>query len=123
MRVLVCGGRKNTDSAWHFRVLDDLHARTPITAIIEGGQRTYNKDHILVGGSDYFAKCWAVARGVMSEKFAADWTLGPKAGPLRNQRMLDEGKPDLVVTFPGGHGTADMVRRAEAAGIPVHKID
>jgi len=35
--------------------------------------------------------------------------LGKKAGPLRNQRMLDEGKPDLVVAFPGGGGTKDMV--------------
>jgi hypothetical protein len=31
--------------------------------------------------------------------------------------MLNEGKPDLVVAFPGGRGTADMVKRARAAGI------
>jgi hypothetical protein len=33
--------------------------------------------------------------------------------------MIDGGKPDLVITFPGGRGTADMVRRAEKAGIEV----
>jgi hypothetical protein len=30
--------------------------------------------------------------------------------------MLDEGKPNLVVAFPGGTGTADMVQRAREAG-------
>lgn len=36
--------------------------------------------------------------------------------------MIDEGKPDMVVAFPGGAGTADMVRRAKAADIPVVEI-
>lgn len=37
----------------------------------------------------------------------------------RIQYDLDHGKPDLVVAFPGGSGTADMVRRAEAAGLTI----
>jgi ABC-type Fe3+-hydroxamate transport system substrate-binding protein len=36
--------------------------------------------------------------------------------------MIEEGKPDLVVAFPGGRGTADMVAKAEAAGIPVQRV-
>lgn len=53
----------------------------------------------------------------------ADWDgLGRKAGPIRNQRMLDEGKPDLVVAFPGDKGTADMVRRARTASLEVLEI-
>lgn len=52
--------------------------------------------------------------------FPADWHRdGKAAGPIRNRRMLLEGMPDLVVAFPGGRGTADMVRRARAAGIEV----
>jgi hypothetical protein len=47
---------------------------------------------------------------------------GKAAGPIRNQRMIDEGKPDLVIAFPGGRGTADMVSRAKKAGIPVQEI-
>jgi len=35
--------------------------------------------------------------------------------------MLDKGQPDLVLAFPGGNGTADMIRRAEAANIPVKR--
>jgi hypothetical protein len=37
--------------------------------------------------------------------------------------MLLEGKPDLVVAFPGGKGTADMVRRARKANVPVKEIE
>lgn len=41
------------------------------------------------------------------------------AGLARNQRMLEQCSPSAVIAFPGGRGTADMVRRAEAAGLPV----
>jgi hypothetical protein len=55
--------------------------------------------------------------------YVAQWKKhGRAAGPIRNQRMLDEGKPDLVVAFPGGRGTADMIRRAERAGVPVQQV-
>jgi UDP-N-acetylmuramoylalanine-D-glutamate ligase len=36
--------------------------------------------------------------------------------------MLNNGKPDLVVAFPGGRGTENMVKQAEAAGVPVKKV-
>jgi hypothetical protein len=31
--------------------------------------------------------------------------------------MLAEGRPDLVVAFPGGHRTANMVKQAKAGGL------
>lgn len=58
------------------------------------------------------------------ESYPADWKRdGRGAGPIRNQRMIDEGKPHIVIAFPGGKGTADMVMRAEMAGIPVVKVE
>jgi hypothetical protein len=36
--------------------------------------------------------------------------------------MLDDGKPELVVAFPGGRGTADMMRRAREAGVEVIEV-
>lgn len=62
--------------------------------------------------------------GVKHLPFAAEWHKhGRAAGPIRNRRMLDEGKPDLVVSFPGGRGTANMVTQAIDAGIPVARIE
>jgi hypothetical protein len=34
---------------------------------------------------------------------------------------LRDHKPDIVVAFPSGAGTADMVRRARKAGVPVEQ--
>jgi hypothetical protein len=45
---------------------------------------------------------------------------GKRAGPLRNEEMIQSGA-DLVIAFAGGAGTADCVRRARRAGIPVRE--
>lgn len=77
----------------------------------------------MANGVDTVAIEWAVMNWCSLEEYPADWKqYGKAAGPIRNQRMLDEGKPDLVIAFPGGRGTADMVRKAKAAGIEVREI-
>jgi len=108
MRVLVCGGRDYADSGRLFLELDALRLSRGITVVISGCAR----------GADTFGIEWAEVRGIEVARFPADWEKHRRAaGPIRNQQMLDEGKPDLVIAFPGGRGTADMVRRATAAGI------
>jgi len=122
LRVLVCGGRDYRERQHAYDVLQAIHENTGICLIIEGGQRTYDERMKLVGGADAFAAEWAILRGVERRTFKADWRKhGRSAGPIRNQQMLDECRPDLVVAFPGGDGTADMVRRARAAGIEVRE--
>lgn len=64
---------------------------------------------------------------VSHERYPADWEKhGKAAGPIRNQQMLTEGKPDIVVAFSdnlsNSKGTADMCRRAHKAGLPVYVI-
>lgn len=57
-----------------------------------------------------------------AEAFPAEWAMyGRAAGPIRNQLMLESGI-DLVIAFPGGDGTADMVTRALKAGVWVMSI-
>lgn len=113
MRVLVTGGRAYQDHARVHAVLDKLHAEVGIDLIIQGGAR----------GADYLAWDWAINNGVRQDQYDADWgTHGTFAGPMRNTQMLYEGKPDLVIAFPGGRGTADMVRKARKAGVQVVEI-
>jgi hypothetical protein len=110
MKVLVCGGRNFRSPAQVFRALDRLHQEKPITELMQGGAT----------GADQFAMKWAATKRYVCH---ADWeTHGRAAGPIRNEKMLT-WKPDLVVAFPGGDGTADMVRRAEAAGVPVQRFE
>lgn len=109
-RVLVCGGRDYADNAMLTATLDRLHAERGFSLVIAGGAR----------GADTMAEEWARARGIACDVYRADWEgLGRKAGPIRNGRMLTEGKPQLVVAFPGGRGTAHMVRIAREAGVEV----
>jgi hypothetical protein len=106
MRVLVCGGRDYNDKVKLYWELGHIEG---ISCIITGAAR----------GADYLAEMWAMSTpGMVLQRFPADWkTHGKAAGPIRNQKMLDEGKPDLVVK-----GTADMVARAQKAGVQVKEI-
>lgn len=113
MRVLVCGGRDFYNKALLKKTLDELHKKHVITCIIQGG----------ANGADLLTKHWAVAYGGMPiEEYKADWKQGRSAGPRRNAQMLKDGKPDLVVAFPGGTGTADMTRKARTAGLTVIEV-
>lgn len=109
-RVLVCGGRDFDDGARLSTVLRNLNAERKIKVLIEGGAR----------GADYLAQVWAHMNDIDVQTFEADWAAhGKAAGPIRNKLMLDEGKPDLVVAFPGGAGTRNMIRQALSAGVEV----
>lgn len=108
MKVLVCGGRNFDNYDLLKTVLSAVHVTRNITTIIHGA----------APGADMLAARWAGRHFVPMIPFPADWgTHGKAAGPIRNQKMLDEGKPDMVVAFPGGRGTTDMVRRAKVAGL------
>ena len=120
MRLLVCGSRTWTDRPRLRQVLDQVvsdHSDGQVT-VIEGDAR----------GADRLAGQLAHQRGWRLERYPADWThQGRAAGFRRNARMLRQGRPDLVVAFTVGplqesRGTADMVRRAQQAGVPVHLV-
>ncbi len=112
-RVLVCGGRDYNNREQLFRILDAAHLANPIVLLVHGA----------APGADDLAGRWARHVGVPWRAYPAAWkSEGKSAGPKRNQRMLDEAKPHLVIAFPGGRGTADMVKKAEAAGVPVVRV-
>jgi hypothetical protein len=113
MKVLVCGGRDYADARALNEALDALHRETPITRLIHGAAR----------GADLLAAAWAVSRNVPAGAFRAEWAKhGKSAGFIRNARMLRDGRPGLVMAFPGGKGTAHMVKLARAAGVPVRQV-
>jgi hypothetical protein len=112
MRIIVCGGREYDDWAVVSWALAPYESEE--TTIIQGG----------ASGADFLGKVWAKYKGIPQIEFKADWkTHGKAAGPKRNQQMLDEGKPELVIAFPGGVGTRDMIERASKAGVTVIQID
>ena len=118
MRILVCGGRDYLDYLTVQKTLDEvILGNDPDTIIIiQGGAK----------GADFLAKVYAYCYGwggLACIEYPADWKkYGKGAGPIRNQQMIDEGKPDLVVAFSGNVGTADMVKKAKKANIEVIEV-
>ena len=103
-RILICGDRDYKD--W-LKVQDYLKTIPRTAIIIHGGAK----------GADSLAGNLATSLKMKIIKFPADWNkYGKAAGVLRNQQMLDEGHPDLVVYFhkdiENSKGTKDMVTRA-----------
>ena len=108
-RILICGDRNYQD--W-IKVQEYLDTISRTTIIIHGGAR----------GADSLAGNLATSLKMKVIKFSADWDkYGKAAGVLRNQQMLDEGHPDLVVYFhkdiENSKGTRDMLKRATDSGI------
>ena len=113
MRVLVCGGRAFDDHFLLAITMESVRETRNISMLIAGG----------ASGADTMAEECAKSRAIDCVVFHADWVgLSRATEPIRNQRILDEGKPDLVVAFPGGRGTADMMRKARAAGVEVIEV-
>lgn len=140
LRVLVTGSRRWTDAAaietalldcWH----DALELGAPGIVVVHGAAE----------GADTDADRWALrheGQGVGRDPRPADWTgpcppecrpghrkrrrdgseFCPTAGHRRNQAMVDAGAA-VALAFQVGQssGTADCIRRAEAAGIPVRR--
>src|SRR5690606_6713656 len=114
-KVLVCGGRDFNNKKYLFNKLNNINNNLgPFEVVIHGAAR----------GADSLAKAWAEHVGIKHVPFPADWDrFGKAAGFLRNQKMIDEANPELVIAFPGGTGTADMIARARKHNIQVIEIE
>lgn len=142
MRVLICGGRNYEDYDRFKKIMQEIaFARFPKTPEDEYGNFLWAITVISGGatGADECAAAWAAVEWTGYEEYKAEWEdlthtdaiirmrkdgtkYDAKAGHRRNMKMLTEGKPDLVIAFPGGAGTADMVRIAKAAGVEVLEV-
>ena len=111
---LLCGDRNWDDYSAALTVATCI-AIEPNAAVIHGNAR----------GADRLAGAACAQLGIPVRAYPAQWELyGRRAGPIRNQQMLIDGKPDIVIYFhdnlEASKGTADMVRRARRAGLQVY---
>lgn len=142
MKILVCGSRDWTDRetirAWLSRFPKG-------STVIEGDNGEVDKEGRAFRGADKIAGEEAAALGFIVRAYPANWRdQGRAAGPIRNQRMIDEEHvrlPLLGTRHPGLQpidrclaftwalkredrtdkltGTGDMVSRCVEAGIVV----
>lgn len=109
-RVIVCGGRDFEDQLAVIKAFMGMPAGTTIV-------------HGECDGADRMAGEYAEWLGLPVEPHPPDIKKhgSPRAFHIRNQEMVDGGA-DYVIAFPGGSGTANLIERAEKAGIQVKKV-
>lgn len=141
LRLLVFGSRTFADYSIVLPVLDGFWAEATVgylsanmngMTLIEGG----------APGADSIAKWWALNSPMHSYNespdhppfehlpFWADWnnTIPREAaGPIRNQQMIDEGRPNLAIAFIDKpltelKGTPNMIGKLKAAGVKTYVV-
>ena len=106
MKLIVAGGR-------NYRLqpsdIEKLNNVGNVTELVSGG----------ASGVDSDAEAWAISRNIPITKFTPDWKqFGRAAGPIRNKEMAEYA--DAVVLFPGGKGTASMLKEAQKAELIIY---
>jgi hypothetical protein len=110
MRLLVTGGRHLDDVALIHRALTLIHAAQPLCVVIHGG-------HALAGVA---IEDWARDMRLHVLRYPANWReFGKRAESIRNDFMLADSRPDLVLALPGGDDTRALVLSALSRRLPV----
>lgn len=108
MRLLICGDRNYNDKE---RIKEEIESLIKkdyfIECIIEGE----------ANGADKLGREVGEELNIPIKAFPADWEKhGKAAGPIRNQQMIAEGRPDYILAFhksiEKSKGTMDMLQRA-----------
>lgn len=133
VKVLVCGGRYFGRAGTNEDPNDPLvkarvSRQKKLAAVTLNTLKTQLKHLCIIQGgalgADNLGKQWAQLYEVPNKEYPADWnTFGKAAGIMRNETMLNEGAPDIVVAFPGGIGTAHMVKISKKAGVKVIEVE
>jgi hypothetical protein len=121
--IAVTGGRDFDDYRLINSTLDSIHTGghillplARVDVLVYGG----------ANGADDLAMQWAVLNWVQLCEFRVtgrQWQKnGRGSGPLRNRLMLEVTRPNLLVAFPGGSGTANCVKTARELGIVVLEV-
>jgi hypothetical protein len=145
--ILVCGGRDFGNVASAKTDKERLQAIEQVKFVwaeldrLDSEERIEGVVHGAAKGADRAAARWASVRFRRVFSHPAEWhdlahpeaivkedrwgrKYNANAGPARNTVMLDL-HPDieLVVAFPGGTGTADMVKKAKGRELDVVEYD
>ncbi len=97
MKVIIAGSRSITDYALVEQAI--LESPFYVEEVVSGCAR----------GVDQFGEQWALKTGMPITRFPANWSLGRKAGMIRNREMADYADALIAVWDGKSHGTRHMI--------------
>ena len=105
--LLVCGDRNWVDEHLIQEMIETIVKEGNVTRIINGAAR----------GADKISSKIANKLNIECIEYPAKWdNYGRSAGYIRNQQMLDDGKPDIVLAFHDdikkSKDTKDMITKS-----------
>ena len=114
MRILITGSRTWTDKVTVAQAIREawlVQGRPYGVVVVHGGAK----------GADYIAGVYAKDLGFSVEVHEADWTIGKRAGYIRNKKMVDAGA-DVCLAFikDNSKGATMCAELAQKSGIPTH---
>lgn len=108
--VAVTGGRDFNHIDFIYKTMNEVNIKYDVYEYVFGDAH----------GVDAHVQKWVIENKLNHKKYYADWGFhGKSAGPIRNKQILDECRPNLLIAFPGGRGTANMVIQARRRGVPI----
>lgn len=82
-------------------------------------------ERVISGGAsgvDTYAEQLAEEMEIETKIIEPDWEqYGPAAGPKRNTKIVEEADAAIVIWTGNSDGTADTLRKAIDAGIPIYQ--
>lgn len=107
MRLILAGGRHFDDSRMVSDALSALNRIRPFAVLIHGG----------CPGIGIPAEAWGRRHGIHIVRYPP-----PRAGSRvdnerRDEFMISDGRPDLLLAFPGGRRTQRLCSLAAQAGV------
>jgi hypothetical protein len=113
MKVIIAGCRDFNNYDLLKSKLDFYFSNIEVTEIVSGA----------CSGADKLGERYALEHNIPVKRFPANWSLGRKAGPLRNEEMASYA--DALVAFWDleSRGTRDMINRAVAHNLKVRIVN
>lgn len=115
-KVIIAGGRDFNDYDLLKKTCDNLLSR-----LVSDGEDI----EIVSGtasGADTLGEKYAKEKGYKIKRFPADWSLGAKAGPIRNSQMADYATHCICFWDNKSRGTKSMINLAKKKNLKLRVV-
>ena len=113
MKTIIAGSRSIFDYNLVCDIINKCPFKHQISEVVSG----------VCAGVDSLGERWAKENSLPIKQFPANWSLGKKAGPLRNKDMANYADALVLIWDGKSKGTKHMIDIAEKNGLAVRIVN